>query len=546
MNGLYVIGKNGTGKSSLIASLVAQDMRHGHGLCLLDPHGDLTHQVISLVPPERRADVLLLDAGNREIVFGLNLFASDGSEYGIARTADAVVQSFKRAWGSMGWGARLEMTLYNLAYALASADKTLVDVPDFFYRREVRQRVLEDVDNPNVVDFWRYEYDELTPTQQRELRSSTFNKIKLFLDNPLVARIVGQPESSLDWSRAMQQGKIVLVRLPERAIGEGAANLLGAAIVDQIATAVGSRESLPEAQRRPFFLFADEFHRFATPTFAKLLDELRKYRIATLMAHQRRPQLSEEAREAALGARNFVIFEVTAKDAAELGREVSAAEPDLVSPMNLYEQLERKGHPNPLVKHLFPRIRQILEFFPIVQAREIEDRGMEPDLPILRAKAEHQKHLLSRIWAAVQDGDEPSPSDVEAVWPDIRLAVAQIGLALVKQPIRLRFEDHEPEAAYSRLAPFTARVRLRQGLRTIERTIRTVKPDLPPSNWMPQPVGTPVAELEAQRNLLDDDSAFSDEPPPTLPSDQPKPSSPQRTYRRRVVIARDGQTPGET
>lgn len=293
-------------------------------MCLLDPHGDLTRQVIGLVPPERRDDVLLLDAGNEHVVFGLNLLEADGTPRGVARTADAVVHSFKRAWGSLGWGARLEMTLYNLAYALASAGKTLADVPDFFYRGDARRRVLAEVDNRNVVDFWHHEYDALTPAQQRELRSSTFNKIKLFLDNPLVARIVGQPRSSVDWRSAMDQGRIVLVRLPEGEIGEGAVNLLGSTIVDQIAGAVRSRADVPEDRRRPFFLFADEFHRFATPAFAKLLDELRKYGIATLMAHQRRAQLGDEAREAALGARNFVVFEVTARDAAELGREFSS------------------------------------------------------------------------------------------------------------------------------------------------------------------------------------------------------------------------------
>jgi DNA helicase HerA-like ATPase len=396
MNGVYVIGKNGTGKSSLIASLIAQDMRDGRGLCLLDPHGDLTHQVIRLVPPERRAHVLLLDAGNEDVVFGLNPLQSDGTPRGIARTADAVVQSFKRAWGSLGWGARLEMTLYNLAYALASAKKTLVDVPDFFYREDARQRVLAQVTNQNVVDFWRYEYDGLTPTQQRELRSSTFNKIKLFLDNPLVARIVGQQANSVDWRWAMDHGRIVLVRLPEGEIGEGPVNLLGSTIVDQIAFAVRSRANVPEAARRPFFLFADEFHRFATPAFAKLLDELRKYGIATLMAHQRRAQLGEEAQEAALGARNFVVFEVTARDAAELRREVAPAQADPVSPLNLYEQLERKGHPDPEVRRLVSQVQRHIEFWPVIQAKQTQAQGRQPDMPIIRGHASKMVRISTR------------------------------------------------------------------------------------------------------------------------------------------------------
>ncbi len=523
MGGLYVIGKNGTGKSSLIASLVAQDMRHGHGVCVLDPHGDLTRHVISLVPPERRSDVLLLDAGNQHTVFGLNLFESDGTDYGIARSADAVVQSFKRAWGSLGWGARLEMTLYNLAYALASADKTLADVPDFFYRDEVRQRVLAQVDNPNVVDFWRYEYDGLTPTQQRELRSSTFNKIKLFLDNPLVARIVGQQQSSVDWSWAMDWGQIVLVRLPEGEIGEGAVNLLGSTIVDQIATAVRSRAILPEAQRRPFFLFADEFHRFATAAFAKLLDELRKYGIATLMAHQRRAQLAEEARESALGARNFVVFEVTAKDAAELGHEMSTGEDTTVTPMNLYEQLERKGHPNPTIRQHFPMIRDAVESYP------------------------SQKRMLSRLWAVAQDREDPSPSDLAAVWSSILPAALAISQALAEQPIRIRFEDHAPEETFARLPPFTARVKLRQGQATIERTIHTSKPDAPPGDWEPQPVGTPVHQLQASTTRRDTRVSPEEDEPMSPPPDQRQSPAAPRPSRRRVVIARDGQNnQGET
>ncbi|HKG25000.1 MAG TPA: type IV secretory system conjugative DNA transfer family protein [Thermomicrobiales bacterium] len=213
----------------------------------------------------------------------------------------------------------------------------------------------------------------------------------------------------------MDRGRIVLVRLPEGEIGEGAVNLLGSTIVDQIATAVRSRATLPESQRRPFFLFADEFHRFATPAFAKLLDELRKYGIATLMAHQRRAQLAEEAREAALGARNFVVFEVTARDAAELGHELSTGEDTTVTPLNLYEQLERKGHPDPQVNRFFPQLRQVLDFSPIERARELARRGHEPDVPVLRAEAERQKHLISRLWAGFQDRRDPDPADVEAV-----------------------------------------------------------------------------------------------------------------------------------
>jgi hypothetical protein len=210
--------------------------------------------------------------------------------------------------------------------------------------------------------------------------------------------------------------------------------------------------------------------------------------------------------------------------------------------MNLYEQLERKGHPDPQVKRLFPRIREAIEFYPILQARKIAARDQEPDLPILRATAEHQKHVLSRLWACCQDGEPADPSDVSAVWPEIQLAVMHISLALVKRPIRVHFEDHAPEETFARLAPFTARVKLRQGLGTVERTIRTSKPEVPTGDWRPRPVGTPVHQLDAQTTRRDARRVIpeEDEPMSPTPDERSSPAVP-RPSRRRVVIARDGQ-----
>jgi len=288
MDGTYVIGKTGTGKTTLLLSILKQDMEQGRGICFLDPHGDAALDLLKLVPKSRRDDVLFLDPSDTRYLFGLNLFANPGGEDSIGLVAARVVQIFKRAWGATAWGPRLEDTLYNLSFVMAATGGTLADVPDFFYKADVREQRLRTVKSKTILDYWRYDFGDLSASAQREVRSSVLNKVRTYLSNPAVERVVRHPDS-IDFRQAMDQHKIVIVRLPDGLIDASVVALLGSAIVDQIANAAMSRANTRD--RPPFILCADEFHRFATPTFGKLIQEARKYGVATMAAHQAREQL---------------------------------------------------------------------------------------------------------------------------------------------------------------------------------------------------------------------------------------------------------------
>ncbi len=512
-DGMYVIGRPGTGKTTFLLSLLRQDMEHGLGLCFLDPHGDAAHQLLALVPTDRRADVQILAASDEGYLFGINPFAMVGAGNPGA-VADSVVQIFKRAWGGTAWGPRLEDTLYNLAFVMAETEGTLADCPDFFYDERKRAKRLRGASNPRVVQYWEHEFSVLSAAGQREVRGAVLNKIRQYLSNPLIERIVGAKQHQVDFRKAMDQGKILIVRLPIGQLGEGTVNLLGATVIDQIARSAMSRSNTQD--RRPFVLCADEFQRFATPVFGRLIEEARKYKVATMVAHQRRTQLPEEVRDALMSVRTLVVFEVAAKDAQELGREFSGPEAVLMTPPDLYGHLERHGHPDKIITAAFANIRRFFDTFPAQRAHEIRAKDGTPDVTMIRSDVEQSKNFLSRYWAHCQEHDGIAPTN--PVWNNLRPDVMRVCVGLGEFPVRTHYRDPtQREEPLSGQPPFTARVKYRDGGKMREATIRTIPP----------PMGTPwrplknrvVVEIEPPNPDDEDEDLFFDEgseedPPP--------------------------------
>ena len=321
-NSLYVIGKQGRGKTNLLLNLILQDLYHGIGLCVLDPHGDLTTDILGGIPAQREQDVHLFDLQDTEHPCGFDLFAGvDATNLASLKSAEErIVGIFKKVWGSVSWGPRLEDLLGNAVHVLVqNPGTTLADLPPLLTDPRYRQQLLARVTSPVVRDYFVYEYDPLTARGQGAIAGPLLNKVRKFLRDPLLGQIVAQPSATIDFRGAMAHQQIVLIRL--NAAWEEATSLLGTAMVLLLFQAALDRQRLPAQQRRPFALYADEFQLFSTPTFGQLLQQARKYAVAMTMAHQVRSQLDAELRDAVKGAVNIITFQTMTDDAGELARE---------------------------------------------------------------------------------------------------------------------------------------------------------------------------------------------------------------------------------
>lgn len=400
--GMYIIGRPGTGKTTLIEHMVVQDMEAGLGLCVLDPHGDLVDAILARVPPEREHDVILLDAADTDFPFGLNMFEcrdlTDRSLVG--RVAAQSVEVFEKLWGDKSWGPQLAQVLRNCAYTMVeNPGYTLTEMQLLLADEEFRSRLTANLTLPQAHQFWELEYNPLPRREQQQRVSSTLNKVDEFL-TPAIYPIVGFGRTTVDFRQAMDDGKIVLVKLPVGQLGAGPVGLLGSMIVAQIFNAALSRQELETADRRQFNLFADEYHRFATPTFAELLAEARKYGVATTLAHQFRDQLDEANRGATLTAGNLIVFAVSGEDAEELAKQfdrtppppdVVGQRPKLTISQDPVGHLVRSGHDNPLV-------REIVGYELSSWVSQVSTMGHE-DLPSLRFPGDppfHQPYYYNR------------------------------------------------------------------------------------------------------------------------------------------------------
>jgi energy-coupling factor transporter ATP-binding protein EcfA2 len=318
---IYIIGKTGTGKSTLLANLAGQDAKNGEGFALLDPHGDLVEQVLRNIPKERQADLVYFNVPDTAHPLAFNPLEHTATTFR-PLVVSGLVSVFKKIWAEF-WGPRMEYVLRNTLLALMELpDATLLDVPRMLDDPIFRTRVLALVQNAQVRRFWLREYQGYPARFRAEAIAPIQNKVGEFLVNPILRRIVGQPKSALELRRMMDEGKILLVNLSKGRIGEDTASLLGAMLVTKISLAALSRAELPEADRRDFHLYVDEFPSFTTTAFASMLAEMRKYRVGLVLAHQYLSQLDEAVRDAILGnVGTTIAFRTGLTDALLLEKE---------------------------------------------------------------------------------------------------------------------------------------------------------------------------------------------------------------------------------
>lgn len=343
----YIIGKSGSGKSSLLSYMIRQDIKNGEGICVIDPHGDLIEDALNYVPKERVKDVVIFDAGDTDRPMGLNILEAKTAEEQDLASSQAT-EIFIKLFGDEIFGPRIQHYFRNACLTLMEdpdEGATLIDVPRIFVDTEFRNYKISKAKNPVVLSFWKHEYAETGDREKQEMIPYFSAKFGPFITNSIMRNTIGQPKSAFNFRECMDEGKILLVNLSKGKIGDLNTQLLGLIMVARIQMAAMSRANIPEEQRRDFYLYVDEFQNFATESFASILSEARKYHLALIMAHQYISQLvisktgstNTQIRDAVFGnVGTICAFKVGAEDAEYLAKEFApiVTEQDLVGISN--------------------------------------------------------------------------------------------------------------------------------------------------------------------------------------------------------------------
>ena len=311
---LYIIGQTGTGKSGLLELLTLSDIYYNIGFAVIDPHGDYAGNIIKYIPENRIKDVVYFNPADREFPIGFNpLEITDSASKG--QVSSELVGVLKRMFDS--WGPRLEYILrYTILALLDYPNATMLDITRMLTDKVFRKDVIDHIDDPVVKNFWAVEFASWNEKFASEAVAPVLNKVGAFTANPLIRNIIGQPHSTFNIRKIMDEGKIFIVNLSRGLIGEDNAAILGSLLVTKIQLAAMSRADIPNIDdRRPFYLYVDEFQNFATDSFAVILSEARKYGLNLTVANQYISQMAEPVRDAVFGnVGSMISFRVSPDD----------------------------------------------------------------------------------------------------------------------------------------------------------------------------------------------------------------------------------------
>jgi hypothetical protein len=321
---VYVIGKTGMGKSTMLENMAVQDIQNGEGFAFIDPHGKTADLLLDYIPEERKKDVVYFAPFDIDNPIAFNIMEDVGPEKRHL-VAAGLMSAFKKIWVDM-WSARMEYILGNVIMALLEyPGATMLSINRMLTDKDYRKVVVDNITDPSTKSFWVDEFSKYTDRYTADATPAIQNKVGQFTANPLIRNMVGQAKSSFDIRKIMDEKKILIVNLSKGQIGEGNANLLGSMIITKIYLAAMSRADVPEIemQKLPnFYLYVDEFQSFANESFADILSEARKYKLNLTIAHQYIEQMSDEVRAAVFGnVGTMITFRVGAFDADVLEKE---------------------------------------------------------------------------------------------------------------------------------------------------------------------------------------------------------------------------------
>lgn len=325
---MYVIGKTGMGKSTLLENMAIQDIRNGEGMAFIDPHGSAVEKLLDFIPENRIKDVVYFAPFDLEHPIAFNVMEDVGYDKRHL-VVSGLMATFKKIWVD-AWSARMEYILSNTLLALLEyPGATLLGVNRMYTDKNYRKKVVENVKDPVVKSFWVDEFANYGDRYTQEATPAIQNKIGQFTSNPLIRNIIGQPHSSFDVRTLMDERKILIINLSKGLVGDTNMKLLGSMLTTRIFLGAMSRANLPphELAKAPkFYFYVDEFQNFANDTFSEILSEARKYQLNLLIAHQYVAQMDEEVQAAVFGnVGTTVTFRVGPLD-AELLEKVFAPE----------------------------------------------------------------------------------------------------------------------------------------------------------------------------------------------------------------------------
>jgi hypothetical protein len=322
---MYLIGKTGMGKTTLMENMVIQDIQNGHGVCFIDPHGDSVQKILNSVPSNRINDVIYFNPADLEYPIAFNILEAVDVGYKHL-VASGLMGVFTKIWANV-WSARMEYILNNTILALLeSPGNTLLGITRMYVDKKYRKKIIDNIKDPVVKTFWTDEYANYNEKYRTEAIAPIQNKVGQFLSSAIVRNIVGQPKSTIELRQIMDEKKILIVDISKGKVGEDNAALLGAMLITKLQLAALSRANIPEEQRNDFYLYVDEFQNFATDSFATILSEARKYRLNLIVGHQYIAQLEHDkntrVRDAIFGnVGTMVMFRIGAADAEFLETE---------------------------------------------------------------------------------------------------------------------------------------------------------------------------------------------------------------------------------
>lgn len=312
---IYILGQTGTGKSGALELLTISDIYYDQGFAIIDPHGDYAQNILTYIPKRRVKDVVYFNPADTDHPIGFNpLEITDKTLKG--HISSELVGVLKRLFAE-SWGPRLEYILrYTLLALLDYPNSTMLDVTRMLTDKKFRANVINYIDDPVVKNFWQTEFASWNDKFASEAVAPVLNKVGAFTANPMIRNIIGQPKSTFNIRQIMDEGKILIVNLSRGLMGEDNAGILGAMMVTKIQLAAMGRADMPEAKRRPFYLYVDEFQNFATDSFAVILSEARKYALNLTVANQYISQMSQPVRDAVFGNVGTILsFRVSPDDA---------------------------------------------------------------------------------------------------------------------------------------------------------------------------------------------------------------------------------------
>lgn len=333
----FILGQTGTGKSTLMLNMMKQDVEQGNGFCLLDPHGDLAETI----QPYLGNSTIYWDVADPDCSYGYNPLSCVAEQYR-PLVASGIIDTLKNQW-SDAWGVRMEHLLRFAILALISRrGSSFADIIPMFTDKAFRRTVLQSVTNQSVLDFWGKEYPKMNYKNAFDGVAPIANKLGAFLSHPIVKKALCEPEQSIRFRQIVDVGTPIIVNLSKGRLGADISNVLGGLILSMITNAAYTRENLPQHHRRPFIIYADEFHSFTTEITASMLSELRKFKVGLVLAGQHCSQVSKAVLDSIFGnVGTMIIFRIGVQDAPLMSRVLGGIDPASLTNIPNYHNFTR-------------------------------------------------------------------------------------------------------------------------------------------------------------------------------------------------------------